>query len=82
MNIKKGDIKDMVYQMIISSIESNDVAFDETLIEEADKKYAYEIMDKWSEFFVSKIKDDNFKSLFSTDDLVEYGQLKAKVKQK
>lgn len=70
--MKKQDIKNIVHQMIKTSMQSFDCSFDESNMSEEDKAYAYKLFGKYYEEFEAKIKDDSIKSMYDVSQMVEY----------
>jgi len=71
-DIKKRDLKDIAYKMMIEALNSFDVAFEDSGIKDEDRDYIFAIFKKHQQDFKNKITDLNYLNIFDVNSLVEY----------
>ena len=71
MDIKKSDLKDIVHQMISVSMETFDLAFDDSDMTSDDKQYCQDLYKHYKTHFANKIKCDAFRNKHNVVDMVQ-----------
>lgn len=75
-NMKKKDIKDIVHQMICMSMDSFDCSFEDSIMNEEDKEYAFSIFKKYQDHFHNKVKNSNLHLKANVSELVNIASYK------